>query len=64
MFDSKQSNGSLTMPQSCFPEVELTTFVFRSEEVKKLLLELDLYNGVGSDVFFFFFFFLLKLLII
>ena len=28
VFDSKQSNDSLTMPQSCFPEAELTTFAF------------------------------------
>ena len=41
VFDNKQSNDSLTMPQSCFPETELTTFAFRSGEVKKLLLELD-----------------------
>ena len=32
VFDSKQSNDSLTMPQSCFPEAELT-FAFRSGEV-------------------------------
>ena len=40
VFDSKQSNDSFTMPQSCFPEAELTTFAFRSGEAKKLLLEL------------------------
>ena len=49
VFDSKQSNNSLTMPISCFPEAELTTFAFRSGEVKKLLLELDPYGGAGSD---------------
>ena len=49
VFDSKQSNDSLTMPQSCFPEAELTTFAFRSGEVKKLLLELDPYGGAGPD---------------
>ena len=48
VFDSKQSNDSLTMPQSCFPEAELTTFAFCSE-VKKLLLELDPYGGAGPD---------------
>ena len=52
VFESKQSNGSLTMPQSCFPEVELTTFAFRSGEVKKLLLELDPYGGAGPDSIF------------
>ena len=49
VFDSKQSNDSLTMPQSCFPEAEMTTFAFRSGEVKKLLLELDPYGGAGPD---------------
>ena len=49
VFDSKQSNDSLAMPQSCFPEAELTTFAFRSGEVKKLLLELDRYGGAGPD---------------
>ena len=48
VFDSKHSNDSLTMPQSCFPEAELT-FAFRSGEVKKLLLELDPYGGAGPD---------------
>ena len=49
VFDSKQSNDSLTMPQSCFPEAELTTFAFRSGEVKKLLLELVPYGSAGPD---------------
>ena len=30
VFDSKQSNDSLTRPQSCFPQAELTTFAFHS----------------------------------
>ena len=30
LFGSKQSNDNLTMPQSCFPEAELTTFAFHS----------------------------------
>ena len=49
VFDSKQSIDSLTMSQSCFPEAELTTFVFRSGEVKMLLLEVDPYGGAGPD---------------
>ena len=49
VFDGKQSNDILTMPQTCFPEAVLTTFAFLSGEVKKLLLELDLYSGIGSD---------------
>ena len=47
VFDSKQSNDCLTMPESCFPEAELTTFAFCSGEVKKLLLKLDPYGGAG-----------------
>ena len=49
VFDSKQSNDSLTMPQPCFAEAELTPFAFRSGKVKKLLLELDPYGGAGPD---------------
>ena len=49
VFDSKQGNDSLTMPQACFPEAQLTTFALRSGEVKKLLLELDPYGGAGPD---------------
>ena len=55
VFDSKQSSDSLIMPQSCFPEAELTTFAFHSGEVKKLLFELDRYGGAGCDGIFFFF---------
>ena len=33
VFDGKQRNNSLSMPQSCFPEAELTSFAFRSGEV-------------------------------
>ena len=49
VFDSKQSNGSLTMPELCFPDTELTTFAFRSGEVKKLLLEPDPYGVAWPD---------------
>ena len=48
VFDGIQSIDSLSMPQSCFPEAELT-FAFCSGEVKKLLLELDPYGGTGPD---------------
>ena len=48
VFDGKQSSDSLTMPQSCFPEAELT-FAFRSGEVRKLLLELYPYGGSGPN---------------
>ena len=49
MFNGKQSNDSLSIPQSYFPEDELTTFAFHSGEVKKLLLELGPYGGTGPD---------------
>ena len=52
VFDSKQSNVSLTMPQSCFPEAELTTFAFRSGEVKKYYLNLILMVVLGLMAFF------------
>ena len=48
VYDSKQSNDNLTLPQSCFPKVELT-FAFRCGEAKKLLFELDPYGGSGPD---------------
>ena len=57
VFDGKQSNDFLTMPQSCFPEAELTSFAFCSGEVNKLLLELDPYGGAGPDGIFPLFFF-------
>ena len=49
LFDSKQSNEKLDMPQSCFPEPKLTKLAFRSKEIEKLLLELDSYGGAGPD---------------
>ena len=49
VFDSKQSNGKLTMPQSCFPVPKLTTLVFRSWEIRSLLLDLDDYGSAGPD---------------
>ena len=44
MFDCIQNSNSLTLPQSCFSEAELT-FDFYSGEVKKLLIKLDPYGG-------------------
>ena len=44
------------MPLSCFPEAEFTIFAFRSGEVKKLLVELDPYDGSGPDGIFLLFF--------
>ena len=34
---------------SCFPEPKLTSFAFRSSEVKKLLLDLDSFGAVDPN---------------
>ena len=49
VFDRKQSDDRLTMPQTCFPEAKLTSLAFRSREIKNLLNDLDAYGGAGPD---------------
>ena len=49
VFEEKQSNEELILPQSCHPEAKLTMIAFRSREIKKLLLDLDPYGGSGPD---------------
>ena len=44
-FDSKQSREAVDLPLTCHPSPSLTTFAFRSREVRRLLLELDPYGG-------------------
>ena len=44
-FDGKQSRVSVDLPSTCHPSPSLTTFAFRSREVKQLLLDLDSYGG-------------------
>ena len=44
-FDSKQSREAVDLPLTCHPSLSLTTFVFRSSEVRSLLLDLDSYGG-------------------
>ena len=44
-FDSKQSREALDPPLTCHPSPSLTTFAFRSSEVRRLLLYLDPYGG-------------------
>ena len=44
-FDSKQSTEAVDLPLTCHPSPSLTTFVFRSSEVRRLLLYLDPYGG-------------------
>ena len=44
-FDSKQSRESIDLPLTCHPSPSLVTFAFRSNEVRRLLLELDTCGG-------------------
>ena len=44
-FDSKQSRDPVDLPSTCHPCPSLSTFAFRSWEVKQLLLDLDSYGG-------------------
>ena len=44
-FDCKQSRLSVDLPLTCHPSVRLTTFAFRSSEVRRLLFDLDPYGG-------------------
>ena len=44
-FGSKQSREAVDLPLTCHPSPSLTTFAFRSREVRHLLLDLDHYGG-------------------
>ena len=44
-FDSKQSREAVDLPLTCQSSPSLTTFAFRSSEVRRLLLDLDPYGG-------------------
>ena len=44
-FDGKQSREAVDLPLTCHPSHSLTTFAFRSSEVRRLLLDLDLYGA-------------------
>ena len=46
-FDGKQSRESVDLPLTCYTFPTLTTFAFRSDEVRRLLLNLDPYGGSG-----------------
>ena len=43
--DDKQSRESVDLPLTCRPSPSLTSFAFRSSEVRCLLLDLDPYGG-------------------
>ena len=44
-FDSKQSREAVDLPLTSNPSPRLTTFAFRSREVRHLLLDFDPYGG-------------------
>ena len=44
-FDSKQSRDPVDLPSTHRPPPSLTSFAFRSQEAKRLLLDLDSYGG-------------------
>ena len=46
-FDSKQSREAVDLPLTCHPSSGFTTIAIRSSEVRRLLLDLDLYSGTG-----------------
>ena len=44
-FDSKQSREAVNLQLTCHQSPSLTTFAFRSREVRLLLFDLDPYGG-------------------
>ena len=51
-FDDKQSWESVDLPLTCHLSLRLTTFAFRSSEVRRHMLDLDPYGGTGPlDMF-------------
>ena len=44
-FDSKQYRLSVDLPLTCHPSHSLSTFAFRSSEVRRLLLDFNPYGG-------------------
>ena len=54
-FESKQSREAVGPWFTCFPSPSLTTFTFRSREVRWLLLDLVPYGGTDSLGMFHFF---------
>ena len=44
-FDSKQYREGVDLPLTCHPSPSLTTFAFRSSEVRHIFLDLDPYSG-------------------
>ena len=51
-FDSKQSMEAVDLPLTCHPSLCLTSFAFRSRDVRSLLLDLDPYGALTHWVCF------------
>ena len=51
-FEGKQSREAIDLPLTCHLSASLTTFVFRSSEVRHLLLDLDSYGGTDPMAMF------------
>ena len=47
-FDGKQSRDPIDLPSTCYPSPSLTTFAYRSREVRRLLSDLDSYGGTDQ----------------
>ena len=54
-FDGKQSWECVDLPLPCYPSPRLTSFTFRQNDVKRLLLDLDPYRALTYSVCFLFF---------
>ena len=53
-FNRKQFRESVDLPPTCHPSPSLTTFAFRSSEVRRHLLDLDHCGGLTHWVCFIF----------
>ena len=51
-FDGKQYRESVDLLLTCHPSPRLTSFAFRSSEVRRLLLDLNPYGGSDPLVLF------------
>lgn len=59
-FDSKQPRDAVCLPPTLHHKPRLTSFAFRSKEMKKLLLDKDSYGGSDPLCMFSLFLFLMK----
>lgn len=48
-FNAKQSNQTLNLPPTCFPQPAITSFAFRSSKVLSILSGLDSHGGVDPN---------------